>query len=137
MQKVYIQLYSHFDSWEPDFYGTPPAFKIDGKNEIYELKIPKGYVFYTCSRTIRQYTPSSSEYKKRYSGKAYFFIGKDSDQDKIPNYTIEKLEELTQACKAKLKPVKAYKYKMERLLQEKESYKKHLAEIEGKIKNCK
>jgi hypothetical protein len=47
------------------------------------------------------------------------------------------LEKLTQACIKKLKPIDTNKYKMQRLLRDKENLEKALAVVEEKIKNCK
>lgn len=129
MQKIYVQPFTAFDM-EPDVYYEIPYNKMSSVRPLYELNLRANQVFYTYSRDYRKHIPANKNYK--YKSKAYFFIGKDSDEDKIPNYTIEKLEQLTEQCKAKFKPVK---YNKDIMLKKREQLEKQLAKVNEELKN--
>lgn len=129
MQKIYVQPYTAF-SLEPDIYYEIPYDKMNSVRPLYELNLRANQVFYTYSRDYRKHIPADRRHQ--YKSKAYFFIGKDSDEDKIPYYTIEKLEQLTEQCKAKFKPVK---YDKATMLKKREQLLKQLTKVNEDIKN--
>jgi hypothetical protein len=129
MQKIYVQPFTAFDI-EPDVYYEIPYNKMNSVRPLYELNLRANQVFYTYSRDYSKHIPANKNYK--YKSKAYFFIGKDSDEDKIPYYTIEKLEQLTEQCKAMFKPVK---YDKGIMLKKREQLQKQLAKVNEDLKN--
>lgn len=139
MQKIYIRPYVAFDNLEPDVYYEIPYDSMNTVRPLYELNLKAGQIFYTHGRTCRKYIPSEKRHK--YQSKAYFFIGKDGEENKIQNYTTEKLENLMEQCKAKCKLVKYDKATMlkkkEYLQEQLVKVNEELNKVEHDIKNSK
>jgi len=127
---IYISPYKS-EALEPEIYFDLPTGIADSRS-LYKLDLKNNEVLYTFWVHFRDYDPELWNYG--FNGKAYFFVGEASDKDKILEYSREKIEELTEATKSRLKLVDKKALRRKELEVEKKSIEIRLKNIEEEIK---